>query len=397
MLIFSWGAILLISRGRPKNWWFLLPSVAVFSYGFVFQVGLFNFYLGLGICFWYLAFFLSGKWSIRFLATPLLLLAWVAHPIPLVWAVGLTLYIAVVERLPAQGQLLLLAVAALAMVEVHFLLVTRYQCIWSLDQAWFVTGAKQLMLFDSMYAIPYWLFLAAWAMLFWRRARACQWHNAAWDVGLQLWLLTAIAVWLIPAAIAFPLYAAPFNLVSYRLSLASGIMLGAFLGDVQMKGHEKVILTLSALIFFGLVFQDARKLNRMEDKLDAAVAQLPAKSRVIGILRVPSRDLSPAEHAVDRACIGRCFSYANYEPSTSQFRVRAEAGNPIVMSDYADVYSVELGRYRVQASDLPVFLIYLCGPDGQQVCSRELHAGEVVGSVARGALNPEEAVLQPGR
>lgn len=383
VLVFSWGAILLISRGQPKNWWFLLPSVAVLSYGFVFQAGLFNFYLGLGICFWYLTFFFSGHWPTRILAIPLLLLAWVAHPIPVVWAVGLALYTSVAERLPSPGQLLLLAAAGLAMLEVHFLLVTRYQCIWSLDQAWFVTGAKQLMLFDGLYEIPYWLFLGAWALLFWRRARECRWRNTPLDMGFQLWLLSAVAVLLIPAAIAFPAYSAPFNLVSFRLSLASGVMLAAFLADVHPKAHEKVILTLGALIFFGLVFRDGRKLNRMEDNLDAALAQVPAKSRVIGILRVPSRDFSPAEHAVDRACIGRCFSYANYEPSTGQFRVRAEPGNPIVMSDYADVYSVELGRYRVQAGDLPLFLIYLCGPDRQQVCSHELHAGEVVGRVAQ--------------
>ncbi len=384
VMIFFWGAILLISRGRPRNWWFLLPSVAVFSYGFVFQAGLFNFYLALGICFWYLTFFLSSRWSTRFLATPLLLLAWTAHPIPVVWAVGLALYIAVAERLPAQGRLLLLTAAALAMLEIHFLLVTRYLCVWSLDQAWFATGAKQLVLFDRMYEIPYWLFLAAWAMLFWRRASDCQWRRVALDMGLQLWLLTAIAVWLIPAAIAFPAYSAPFNLVSYRLSLAAGVMLAAFLAHVQLKSYEKVILILSTLIFFTFVFRDGRKLNRMEDNLDAALARVPAKSRVIGILRTPSKDFSPAEHAVDRACIGRCFSYANYEPSTGQFRVRAEPGNPFVMADYGDVYSVELGRYRVQAGDLPVFLVYLCGPDRQQVCTRELRAGEVVGTIARG-------------
>jgi len=28
-------------------------------------------------------------------------------------------------------------------------------------------------------------------------------------------------------------------------------------------------------------------------------------------------------HSVDRACIGHCFSYSNYEPSSGQFRVRA--------------------------------------------------------------------------
>lgn len=382
VLIFSWGAILLICRGRPKNWWFLLPSVAVLSYGYIFHAGFFNFYLGLGICFWYLAFFLSGGWRIRCLVTPLLLLAWIAHPLPVVWAVGLAVYTAVAELLPAQGRVVLLAAGVLALLEVHFLLVTRYQCIWSVNQAWFATGAKQLMLFGSMYAIPYWLLLAAWGMLFWRRARACRWRNVLLDLSFQLWLLTAAAVVAIPSVIMFPQFAAPFNSVSIRLSLAAGIMLGVFLIEVQPNGCERVVLTLSALMFFGFVFRDARNLNRMEDHLDAALAQVPVNSRVIGLLRVPSRRPSPGLHAVDRACIGHCFSYATYEPSTRQFRVRAATGNPIVMADYADVWAAELGHYRVQARDLPVFLVYLCGPDSQQVCSRELHEGEVIGSVA---------------
>ena len=35
-------------------------------------------------------------------------------------------------------------------------------------------------------------------------------------------------------------------------------------------------------------------------------------------------------HSIDRACIGHCFSFANYEASSLQFRVRALAGNSIV-------------------------------------------------------------------
>jgi hypothetical protein len=381
VLIFSWGAILLICRGRPMNWWFLLPSVAVLSYGYIFHAGFFNFYLGLGICFWYLAFFLSGGWRVRILLTPLLLLAWIAHPLPVVWAVGLALYTTVSERLPAPGRIVLLAAALLALLEVHFLLLARYRCIWSANQIWSATGAKQLMLFGTMYSIPYWLLLAAWGMLFWRRVRACR--SVMLDLSFQLWLLAAAAVVAIPSVIMFPQFAAPFNSVSSRLSLAAGIMLGAFLVEIQPKAPERVVLTLSALIFFGLVFRDAQKINRMEDHLDAVVSQLPVNSRVIGLLRVPTRRATPGLHALDRACIGRCFSYASYEPSTRQFRVRAAAGNPIVMADYPDVWAVEMGQYRVQPRDLPVFLVYLCGPDSQQVCSRELHEGEVIGSIAQ--------------
>lgn len=383
VLIFAWGAILLISRGRPGNWWFLLPSVAALSYGFIFHAGFFNFYIALGICFLYLAFFLSRGWRVRVLLTPLLLLAWLAHPLPVVWAVGLALYATVAECLPAYGRLMLLGAGLIALIEVHFFLVARYRCTWFFSQVWYVTGTKQLILFDDKYEIPFWLFLVAWAMLFWRRGQAYPWRKLPLDMGFQLWLLTAAAVVAIPAIIVFPQYATQFSFVTLRLSLIAGILLAAFLFDVQPKNYERLVLTLSVLIFFALIFRDARKQNHLEDKLDAVLAQLPAGSRVIGMLRIPSARLSPGEHAVDRACIGHCFSYASYEPSSRQFRVRAEDGNGIVMAHYADVLATELGRYRVQPRDLPVFLVYLCGPDRQQVCSRELQTGEVIGAASQ--------------
>ena len=40
------------------------------------------------------------------------------------------------------------------------------------------------------------------------------------------------------------------------------------------------------------------------------------------------------QHMIDRACIGYCFSYGNYEPSSGVFRVRAAPGNPYMLSDY---------------------------------------------------------------
>ncbi len=383
VLIFSWGAILLISRGRPRNWWFLLPSVAVLSYGFIFHAGFFNFYLGLGICIWYLAFFLPGGWRVRLLATPLLFLAWTAHPLPVLWAVGLAAYTVVAEFIPAQGRIILLVVGLLVLMEAHLLLVNRYECLWSVTHAWYAMGPKQMMLFEGRYDIAYWLILGAWGILFYRRARASRLRNVIPNIGFQLWLLTAAAVVSIPNVIGFPQYQTPFSFVTFRFSLGAAVLLCGFLFEVQPNIYERVMLTLGALIFFGILFRDVRSLNRMEDRVDAALAQLPANSRVIGRLRVPSRDFSPGVHAVDRACIGHCFSYANYEPSTGQFRVRASPGNPIVMADYADVYAVETGQYRVQARDLPVYLVFLCGPDKQKVCTQELDEGDVIGRVGR--------------
>jgi len=381
VFVFSWGAILLISRCRPRNWWFVLPSVAVLSYGFIFHVGLFNFYLGLGICFWYLALFFSGRWLRRLLITPLLALAWLAHPLPVIWAAGLAIYTAVAERLPAQARVLLAGVAVVVLLGVHFWLKVAYHGVWSIDQAWFFTGANQLLVFDRKYSLPYALLLAGWVMMLWRLVKERRFRVVVGELTFQRWVLAAAAVAMIPAIITFPQYALPLSFVASRLSLAAGVVLAALLAEAQLRRADKIILTLSALIFFGFLFRDAQEFNRIEDRVDATVAQLPSHSRVIGFLHIPSKSIPPLLHAVDRACIGHCFSYASYEPSSRQFRVRVADENPIVMADYNDVASVETGEYVVQAVDLPAFLVYLCGPD-QQVCSHELHEGEVIQAVA---------------
>jgi len=168
------------------------------------------------------------------------------------------------------------------------------------------------------------------------------------------------------------------------MSLAAGITLCALLAEVRLNRYEKFLLTISAVMFFGFVFRDTREFNRREDQVDAVVARLPAGSRVIGPFLNERKLLSPLLHVIDRACIGHCFSYASYEPASRQFRVRAEPKNSVVMADYADVGAVELGQYRVRARDLPLFLVYSCGPSLREICSRELRAGEVIGSPAEG-------------
>jgi hypothetical protein len=84
-------------------------------------------------------------------------------------------------------------------------------------------------------------------------------------------------------------------------------------------------------------------------------------------------------HLVDRACAGRCFSYANYEPSSWAFRLRAEAENPAVLYDPRDLAAFEESRYVVRPRDLPLYQLYNCGPGSGGVCVRQLRAGDTVG------------------
>ncbi|HEX8816351.1 MAG TPA: hypothetical protein VF753_12690 [Terriglobales bacterium] len=374
VLVFAWGAMFLIGHGGRRNRWLALPCAGVLAYGFIFQAGFFNFYLGLGICFWYLALFLSGGARTRLLAMPLLLVAWLAHPMPVVWVVGLAAYVMIAERIPPRVRWVILAAGAVVLLAAHFLIQLRYPYTWSIGQAWQVTGAPQVLLFSAKYDLPYGLLLAAWLMLLWRLARK-QGRRLLADLRFQMWALTAVAVTVIPSAITFPQYALAFSFISLRFSLAAGVLLCGLLNEVELRVPEKALLMMCVVSYFGLLFADGRMLNRVEDRLDAVVGQLPTNTRVIGRLRSITMPIQLL-HAVDRACLGYCYSYANYEPASRQFRVRAAAGNPIVMADYHDVSAVERGDYRVQARDLPLFLVYLCGAE---VCARELREGEVVG------------------
>jgi hypothetical protein len=83
-------------------------------------------------------------------------------------------------------------------------------------------------------------------------------------------------------------------------------------------------------------------------------------------------------HIVDRACMDKCFSYANYEPSSGQFLIRARPGSPIATDSIEDSMSMQGGIYRVREQDLPINQIYQCEEkDLYRLCMRELSAGEV--------------------
>jgi hypothetical protein len=73
--------------------------------------------------------------------------------------------------------------------------------------------------------------------------------------------------------------------------------------------------------------------------------------------------------------VGRCFSYGNYEPSTAQFRVRADHDNPFVVSDYGESFSIQTGGYVVKPRDLPMYNIDLCQPGSSRICVAPLEAG----------------------
>ena len=380
VLILAWGAIALATVISGKNWYFTFPGIAILAYGFVYHMGLFNYYLSMGICFWYLALVWKKKgWQRRLKAMPLLLLAWAAHPVPVVWAVGMALYVTIAQKMEPSKSPWFLGLAVLMLLGVREVLMKWFSCSWSWKQLYFITGLDQVMVLGSKYeAILAFLFFA-WLITFRRLLKESGWRGVSVNLAFQLWILNAAAVFLLPDVIDFPQYGLPFSYLTDRLSLPAGVMACSFLASVRGRLLEKIVLGLAAAAFFSLIFVDTWNLNRLEDGVDRLVAQLPTGTRVLGYFPTQLRRISPSLHSLDRACIGHCFSYGNYEPSSRQFRLRAQPGNSFVLDDFEDAYAVQTGTYVVQARDEPVYLIYLCGDLRDRACLHRLQVGEVTG------------------
>jgi len=141
--------------------------------------------------------------------------------------------------------------------------------------------------------------------------------------------------------------------------------------------------SVSAVVFFAFLYQDTGWVNRLEANAEKLVADLPPGTRVLVTIRAPAESrITFISHAVERACIGRCFSYSNYEPSSGEFRVRVQKGSPVVTSSTDDAEDMASGEYEVDDTDLPIKQIYQCDEkDLTRLCIRDLEAGETNGRI----------------
>jgi len=265
-----------------------------------------------------------------------------------------------------------------------------YECDWSFKQISSATGTDQLLAFglprdptlvgEGKYVLLSLALLSVWLSVFIDLVKAQGWLRIFSSIPFQLWLICAAGAFLIPDVIAFSQYATPLSYIKHRLSLTAAITACALLSAEPIKSIQKAALILIALFFFGFVYTDTRGLNQGEDSVEAAVKQLPHGLRVLGFFPAQTKRMNPLQHALDRSCIDRCFSYADYEPSTLQFRIRARPDNGVVLNDAADVHAVWTGNYRVQHRDVPLYVLYVCGTSTSNICSSPLHEGEEVRS-----------------
>jgi hypothetical protein len=380
VLIFFWGIFALVSAAARRAPWYLSPCIALFTYGWTFHLGFFNYYLSLGLGFFGLAILWRGLKKEWIVVAALAVLSVAAHPLGLVWLIAAGAYVVVARHLSRPGyQLALFAVAIGALVEFHGYLWRHYDVYGGTAPAYAYNGADQLLLFGPRYQIPEYALLtfaviALVTDILHRHRETGLWQYYA--LPIQLYVLVEVSVRLLPGGIHFPPPTAALALLTERLTSVSAALICCLLGAIQPRKWHLYATAAIALVYFAFVYQDSARVNRMERQLVELVSQLPPNQRVMATIEKPPDSRVLIQHIVDRACIMRCFSYANYEPSTGLFRVRATPGNPYVVSSYNDAVDMENGEYTVQPEDLPAYQIYQCSLNGAELCIRPLQAGE---------------------
>jgi hypothetical protein len=380
VLIFFWGAFALVSAASRRPPWMLAPCILLVTYGWTFHIGLFNYYLALGLSYFALAIWWRGKGWGRLASVAIAALVLVAHPLGFIWLLGAALYLGVAERISRpRYELLLFAAGVAALFLVHYSLTHRYSTDPGSRPFYSFNGADQLVLFSERYRILARALLAFAIVslavdLLRRRQESGLWKY--YRIPVQLYILALLSVLLLPGAVDLPPPSATLALLTERLTAVTAVIGCALLGAMRLGRWHLAAGTAIAAVFFAFLYQDTAVVNKMEAQVVELVSTLPPNQRVMATI-LPLKDSRILlQHIIDRACIGRCFSYGNYEPGAAVFRVRALPGNPYVLTDYDLAVDMEQGNYIVEPQDLPVYQIYQCSESGTQLCIQPLEAGE---------------------
>ena len=378
VMIFFWGAFALIAAATRRTPWVLSPVIAIFTYGWTFEMGLMNYYISLGLSFFALAAFWRSAGRRRLIPFVLVPFIWMAHPLGVIWLFGSAGYIILAEIMRPRHQGFLLMAAGAFLIIVRVFLTSNYRVGWPDKPFFLYNGADQLVLFGSRYYLPAGLFIAfaLWALAI--DASSDERVSNFWPVyrlPLELYGVVGMASVVLPSSVALPHFNAPISLLTQRLSSLLGILACCILGTMKPRKWHLMGYTLSAAIFFFYLYQDTGIVNQMEEQVERSVATLPPGRQVLSTIRPPAGSRIVIQHIVDRACIGHCFSFENFEPDTGLFRVRAMPGNTIVVTTTPISPTEQSHKNAVQSIVPPAFEIYLCGAGMSNVCVRELSSG----------------------
>jgi hypothetical protein len=384
VLVFFWGAFSFLAEfsGRPP--WQLTPFLFLLAYGYVFHMGFMNYYLSIGFALFALALAWrrgAGNWL---LVAALSALSLFAHPIGFLLFVSIAAYVRLWRRLSRWPRVALpvIAVFSVVIMKFYFAVHEALQAGWRSDGLFQLLGQDQLNLFGHRYVTLSWVVLA-WggatglAGIYDWIFRARQ-PSAVFRLAIELYALAVIATFCLPENFRVNLYAGWVGLLVSRLTLVTAIFALLVLASFRLPRWSVCGMSLCSLAFFLFLYQDTGKLDRMEVTAREAIQTLAPGTRIVAVANPPEDWRVPfIYHSIDRACIKHCFSFANYEPSSLQFRVRALPGNYFVTTAVDQSDDMSSGDYSVKKEDLPLTSIYQCDEvDWTQLCALPLRAGQ---------------------
>jgi hypothetical protein len=390
VLVFFWGVFALVAAITERPPWFLMPCIAMLAYGYSFNMGFMNYYLSLGLACFSLALFCRPRgvgWVIGAFLIPITLLA---HPIGFLWLIATLGYIKLRNKLSGWWKVILPLTAFGILVLTNRFMVRHaqeYLADWDRGPFYLYNGTDQLALYGERY---YWLagvvcFLGILFVVadgFARRGDPASWRSFA--LAFELYALAFCATTLLPENFHVSLYSGWIGFLGSRLTTVSAILSLCFLGFLKPRKLHFVTFAACAVVFFVFLWQDTKWLNRLEANAEEITRPLPMGTRVIPtVWASPGSRVSFIGHVVDRACIGRCFNYANYEPASREFRVRVRpGGSSVATASSDDSEEMESGEHEIQDEDLPLKEIYQCDAgDLTKLCIRDLESGEKNGRI----------------
>jgi hypothetical protein len=334
------------------------------------------------------AFWLRGE---RLPALLLLPLAISGHALPVVWGVGVVIFLAVAKAFPR-----IAFAGALAIVcAVSFIIHAQPYSFWTILQIENTAGFDQLDVFEPKYVAMVLAMLVLWGILFWRQTQQRGSRAMLFNPTTQLLALLSLSMAIIPLSMKVPGKLVLLGYIPNRLSVTVALLALGLAGQVPAPRWAMPAFSICLLCFWTLLYRDTGDYNRLEERLAAALEHGARGQRVVLAARPISRrtnlEVNVMTHMIDRACLGRCYSYANYEPSTEVFRLRATGPNPFVTASYEESISMQAGKYVVTEADLPLLQANVFGID-QPIWITVLHAGQLAGVPACG-----EVASKPGR
>jgi hypothetical protein len=395
VLVFFWGAFAFLAAVTKQKPWYLTPGIAMLAYGYVFHMGFMNYYLSIGLA----CIGLALLWPLQrkgivaaVVLAPFILLA---HPLGFLWFLSVTVYRTLWLKLPGWWKFAPLLAALFCVITAHFVVLkgSDWDNDWPDPPKIQWNGADQLFVFDDRYfylSLGVLVFAAMIAIAAaWRAGRRADYWKRR-RIILELYVVCLAASLLLPENLRTDPSGGWIGALVTRLTLISAIVGLCWLAWQPPKKWHLLGFAACAVAFFGFLFQDGAFLNRMEESAQRITSQLPPGTRVLATIFAPDEYRAQFLHIADRACVGRCFLYSDYEPPTKQFRLRVREGSSIVNSVVDENGDMEAGAYEVKEKDLPLKEIYQCDEDDlTKLCIRDLAAGEKNGRLGyHPDLNP---------